>query len=185
MRIRRILASVGAGALIALGLGAVTPASAVVPADGVVVQKDAAGNVTGVTETKTVKDAGGVPHTIQAKWGKKYKDPVGKIRVVLSFTVYRSDALTEAGGEPADAQEDVHWDVSSHGTVRWTQHKYVTVDLDDAADNQASFNARNPVSDANDSFLRVAAGVDGDGAANSPFAYFYQPEGLPGPAAAS
>jgi hypothetical protein len=104
---------------------------------------------------------------------------------VLSFVVYRSDALTEAGGEPADAQEDIHSDVSSHGTVRWTQHSYITVDLDAAADNQVTVNARNPISDANDSFLRVSAGVDGDGAENSPFAYFYQPEGLPGPAGAA
>jgi hypothetical protein len=169
------------GAAVALTFGFAGSAQAAIPTDGVVVDRAADGSIVSVTETRTVKDAGGVPHTFAVKWGKKYKDPAGKIRVVLSFVDYRSDALTEAGGEPADAQEDIHFDVSSHGTVRWTQHKYLTVDLDAAADNQVSVNARNPVSDANDSFIRISAGVDGDGAANSPFVYFRQPEGLPGP----
>jgi hypothetical protein len=169
----------GAAATVAL---AALPANAAIPADGVTTQKDAAGATTSITEVQTVKDAGGVPHTFKVVWGRVYTDPVGKKRVQLAFVDYRSDALTEAGGEPADAQEDLHWDVSSHGTVRWTQHKYVTVDLDAAADNQVSENARNPISDPKKSFIRISAGVDGDGAKNSPFAYFYQPDGLPGSA---
>jgi hypothetical protein len=191
--IKRIIAGAGAVALTAgLSLMAV-PAQAAIPADGTTTQlgtdPDGAGPlpapVVSITQVKTAKDAGGVPHTFKVVWGKKYKDPVGKTRVVLAYTVYRSDALTEAGGEPADAQEDIHHDVSSHGTVRWTQHKYLTVDLDAFADNQVSVNARNPISDANDSFIRINAGVDGDGAKNTAFQYFYQPEGLPGPAATS
>jgi len=166
------------GALLTIiGVLFAVPAQAAIPADGTTTDA-----TTGyVTQVKTVKDAGGVPHTFAVTWGKKYKDPAGKTRVVLSFKDYRSDAATEAGGESADAQEDLHWDVSSHGTVRWTQHRYVTVDLDAGADNSVYENARNPISDANDSFIRISAGVDGDGAANSPFAYFYQPEGLPNP----
>jgi hypothetical protein len=175
---RGLLAAVAAGSF-AVALTS-APAQAAIPTDGTTTDP-----VTGaVTQVKSAVDKGGVKHTFKIVWTKEYKDPVGKIRAsVPTLTDYRSDELTVAGGESADAGEDVIFAVSSHGTVRWTQYKnFDGIDLDDAADDQVSFNPRNPVSDEGKTFIKIQAGVDGDGAGNTPFVYFYQPAGLPGPA---
>ena len=173
--LRKIFAVLtGAALALTLGVGAANADSAgtiVTNADG--------------SKTETVAgipDAGGVKHTFKVTWGKKYKDPAGTIRVqAYDLKVIRSDAATEAGGEPADAGADVYFRVSSHGTVRWTQNKvYDGIDLDFSTDDQVTFNPRNPVSDVGDTFIQIKAGVDGDGLGNTRWVTFVQPVGLPG-----
>jgi hypothetical protein len=181
MKVRKIAAStLGVGALVAVGLLGATPAQAapVVDESGVVTNPVAADG--SITQTAAVEDEGGVLHTFTVKWAKKYKDPAGAIRVsVPSLVDVRTDEDTTEAGESADAGEDIHFDVSSHGTVFWTQHKNLDgVDLDDATDNQVTLNPRNPISDAGDTYIRVRAGVDGDGKKSSRFVYFVQPEGV-------
>ena len=173
--LRAILGGTSAAALIAAGAVLATPAQA---APLVITEPTAADG--SITQHATVEDGGGVAHTFTIVWQKKYKDPAGATRVsVPSLVDKRTDADTVDAGESADAGEDVHFDVSSHGTVRWTQHKNLDgVDLDEGTDDQVTFNPRNPISDANDTFIRIRAGVDGDGAASSAFVYFYQPEGV-------
>lgn len=182
MKVSKILVGGLSAAALTLGGFAATaaPASAapVVNTAGVVTQPTAADG--SITQTASVEDEGGVLHTFTVKWVKKYKDPVGKERVsVPSLVDKRTDADTIEAGESADAGEDIHFDVSSHGTVFWTQHKFLNgVDLDDATDDQVTLNPRNPISDANDTYIRVRAGVDGDGADMSRFVYFVQPDGV-------
>lgn len=163
--VRKILALVIGGALALASLLISLPANAeIVPDDG------------GFIDTQTCEDAGGVPYTVSAHWRFKYEDPAGKTRVSLIFVVERDDG---DAGPAADAGVDLHWDVSSHGTVRWTQHRIIDgLDLDFAADDQATINARNPISDANDTFLRVKVGTDGDGLDNCEWLYFIQPAGI-------
>jgi hypothetical protein len=73
----------------------------------------------------------------------------------------------------------VHFDVRNDG-VKIIQHKvYDNIDLDVAADDQASFNPRNPVSNIGDTDVRVKVGTDGDGKPSSAWLYFVQPDGLP------
>lgn len=165
-------------ALGGLGIGATSAIAApVVNTDGVVTVNNGDGTF---TQTASVEDAGGVLHTFTVDWVKKYKDPAGATRVsVPSLVDKRTDADTVDAGESADAGEDIHFDVSSHGTVFWTQHKNLDgVDLDDYTDDQVTLNPRNPISDAGDTYIRVRAGVDGDGAASSRFVYFVQPDGV-------
>lgn len=167
--LKRAGAVAGAAALTAgLSLMA-TPASAAVVPEGV-----------GFVETVTLTDDGGVPYTVSVDWNYKYKDPAGTIRVsVPDITIKRSDSAVIDAGEPEDAGLDVHYDVSSHGTVRWTQHVNLdNVDMDAGVDNQWTKNPRNPISDAGDTFIRVRVGTDGDGLGSSDFYYFYQPEGI-------
>ena len=162
---RKILALVIGGLLAIASLLISLPANAVVEPEGY-----------GFTDTQTCEDGGGIPYTVTADWNYKYEDPAGKTRVSLTFMIERDDA---DAGPAADAGVDLHWDVSSHGTVRWTQHKVIDgLDLDFAADDQATINARNPISDANDTFLRVKVGTDGDGLDNCEWLYFYQPAGI-------
>lgn len=181
MNIRKILVGgIGAAALVLTSLvttGSAQAAPVVVDTTGVVTVDNGDGTF---TQTASVEDEGGVLHTFTVKWVKKYKDPAGATRVsVPSLVDKRTDADTVEAGESADAGEDIHFDVSSHGTVRWTQHKNLDgVDLDESTDDQVTLNPRNPLSDANDTFIRVRAGVDGDGAASSRFVYFVQPEGV-------
>lgn len=163
---RKLLTGFSAAALTITGLIFATPAQAAVVPDG-----------QGFIDTQTCEDAGGIPYTVSVDWNYKYDDPAGTRRVSVNpLVVSRDDG---DAGPAADAGVDLHFDVSSHGTVRWTQHKvYNALDLDFAVDDQASFNPRNPVSNAADTFIRVSVGTDGDGLGNCPWLTFVQPAGI-------
>lgn len=179
-RVRAILGGTLASALtVGLGLFA-APAQAAIPADGTVADG------LGFIQTKSTADAGGVKYTISVDWNYKYTYQ-GVTRVSVNpLVVYRSDANVLATGNPEDAGLDLHFDVyNSSGTQ--IQHKlFDAVDLDAAADNQASFNPANPVSNADDSddpddtfsYVRVKVGTDGDGKGSSPWVIFPQPESI-------
>jgi hypothetical protein len=156
------------GALFAVPAQAVAPTITTTP-DGV-----------GFIQTATVEDDGGVAYTISVDWNYKYKDPAGATRVSLNpLTITRSDSELADAGLAEDSGLDVHFDVSSHGTVHWTQHVLIdNANMDAGVDNQWSYNPRNPISDASDTFIRVRVGTDGDGLGSSDFVYFYQPEGI-------
>lgn len=163
---KRIMAAAGAAALTAgLTMLATQAQAAVVP------------DAQGFIDTQTCEDAGGIPYTVSVDWNYKYVDPAGTTRVSVNPLVIKRDDAD--AGPAADAGVDLHFDVSSNGTVRWTQHKlYNGLDLDFAADDQASFNPRNPVSNASDTFIRVKVGTDGDGLGNCPWLTFVQPAGI-------
>lgn len=163
---RKLLTGLSAAALTLAGLALATPAQAAVVVDG-----------QGFIDTQTCEDAGGIPYTVSVDWNYKYVDPNGTTRVSVNpLVVSRDDG---EAGPAADAGLDLHFDVSSHGTVRWTQHKvYSGLDLDFGIPNQASVNPRNPVSNANDTFIRVSVGTDGDGLGNCPWLTFVQPAGI-------
>jgi len=168
---RKILGGIVAG--LALIAASALPAQAA-PVVGVVA--DGAGFI----ETKKLVDDGGVAYYVSVDWNYKYEDPAGKTRVSVNpLKVYRADSELAEAGEPEDAGLDLHADVSSHGTVRWTQHILIdNADMDAGADNVWTYNPRNPISDAGDTFIRVRVGTDGDGKGSSDFEYFYQPEGI-------
>lgn len=152
---------------------AALPAQAAPPVDGIVTNADGS-----KTETKSVLDGGDIKYTISVKWNNTYIDAAGTKRVSVNpLVVYRPDSLT-----PAFAQDDgldLHFDVRNDG-VTIIQHKvYDNIDLDVAADDQASFNPRNPKSNIDDTDIRVKVGTDGDGLPSSAWVYFVQPEGLP------
>jgi hypothetical protein len=171
---RKFLSMIAATGLIGAGALIATPAQADV--DGV--QTGPAGGP--IVETVTVEDAGGIPHKISIKWNYKYRDAANALRVSVSdLKIVRSDSAVIGHGQPEDAGEDIHFDVSSHGTVRWTQHKvYDGLDLDAAADNSVTLNPRNPLSDAGNTFVRIQVGTDGDGLGNTRWVIFTQPGGL-------
>jgi hypothetical protein len=161
---RRLLASLVAVVLTALGLLIATPAQAAVVPDG-----------QGFIDTQTCEDEGGIPYTVSVDWNYRYIDPAGNTRVSVNpLVVERDDA---DAGAAADAAVDLHFDVYSFGTAK-IQHKRTTVDLDFAADDQASFNPRNPRSDAGDTYIRVKVGTDGDGLGSCDWLYFDQPAGI-------
>lgn len=163
---RKLLTGLSAAALTLAGLALATPAhAAVVPEE------------LGFVDTQTCEDVGGVPYTVSIDWDFKYDDPAGTRRVSVNpLKIVRDDG--EAGAA-ADAGVDLHFDVSSHGTVRWTQHKvYSGLDLDAGTDDTLYLNPRNPVSNANDTFIRVSVGTDGDGLGNCPWLTFVQPAGI-------
>jgi hypothetical protein len=173
--------ALGIGAGVALSLTALTVGSAQAAVPITTTADDV-----GFIQTATVEDDGGVAYTISVDWNYKYKDPAGATRVSLNpLKITRSDSELVDAGLAEDSGLDVHFDVSSHGTVRWTQHKLIdNADMDYGVDNQWSYNPRNPISDASDTFIRVRVGTDGDGLGSSDFVYFYQPEGIgPKPAA--
>jgi len=161
-------------ATLSIGLGLVA-----IPA-----QADPAGTITpdgvGFIETVTVEDAGGVAYNVSLDWNYKYVDPAGTTRVSINpLRVHRADAEVIGAGEPEDAGLDIHFDVSSNGTVHWTQHKLLdNVDVDAGQDNVVYFNPRNPVSNADDTYVRVKVGTDGDGLGNSRWVTFVQPGGI-------
>jgi hypothetical protein len=168
-----------AAAAIPVALSAL-PAQAAIPADGTVADGQ------GFIVTKSIEDAGGVKYTISVDFNYKYTYQ-GVTRVSVNpLTVYRSDANVLATGNPEDAGLDLHFDaVNSSGTI--IQHKvYDAIDLDAAADNQASFNPANVRSNADDpddeddpfSYYRVKVGTDGDGKGSSVWVIFPQPAGI-------
>ena len=163
--VRKILALVIGGLLAIASLLISLPANAViVPDDG------------GFIDTQTCEDGGGIPYTVSVDWNYKYVDAAGTTRVSVNpLVIERDDA---DAGSAADAGVDLHFDVYSHGTNQ-IQHVLIDgLDLDFAADDQASFNPRNPVSDANDTYIRVKVGTDGDGLGNCEWLYFVQPAGI-------
>ena len=170
---RRVLAGASSAALVAGFALVSTPAQADV--DGTIVPDGV-----GFIETVTVEDAGGVAYDLKLDWNYKYVDAAGATRVSVNpLCVHRSDAEVIGAGEPEDAGLDIHYDVSSHGTVRWTQHVLLdNVNLDAGKDNVAFFNPRNPISDAGNTFIRVKVGTDGDGLGSSRWVTFIQPAGI-------
>jgi hypothetical protein len=166
---KRLLVGAAVAAL-PLSLAAL-PASAAIPADG------PATAANGWVETQSVEDGGGIKYTISVDWGSKYVDAAGNTRVSVNpLTVYRPDSTTPKFA--VDDGLDLHFDVRNHGTSI-IQHKvYDGLDLDVKADDQASFNPRNPISDAGNTDIRVKVGTDGDGKPSSVWVYFKQPAGL-------
>lgn len=169
---KRIAAAIGVAAL-PFGLAAL-PAHADV--DGTQ-STDAAG---AITETVSVKDAGGVQYDLSIKWNYRYNDPAGTLRASVNpLKIHRSDVQVIDAGEPEDAGLDLHYDViNPSGTI--IQHRvFDDINLDDGADNVSSHNPRNPKSDADAAKVRVKVGTDGDGLGSSRWVVFYQPAGLP------
>lgn len=171
---KRVAATVGAVALPIALLG-VLPAHADV--DGTQSPGPTAGSI---IETVSVKDAGGVQYDLSIQWNNRYNDAAGTLRASVNpLKIHRSDVQVIDAGEPEDAGLDLHFDViNPSGTI--IQHRvYDDINLDDGADNVASFNPRNPKSDADAAKVRVKVGTDGDGLGSSRWVIFYQPAGLP------
>ena len=72
----------------------------------------------------------------------------------------------------------VRYRVYSNGISKIQDRSFDGVDLDFAADDQASFNPRNPRSNANDTKITVIVGTDGDGLGNCTLLTFVQPAGI-------
>jgi len=129
-----------------------------------------------ITETIKVEDKGGVEYTLSVKWNYKYVDAAGTTRVSVNpLIIKRPDATA---GPAEDDGVDTHWDVYS-GTSQ-IQHKvYDGIDLDVAADDQVTFNPKNPKSNVGVTKIRIKVGTDGDGLGSSDWVFFNQPAGLP------
>lgn len=164
--LRAILGGTSAAAIITAGAVLATPA-----------QADVVASELGFIDTQTCEDAGGVPYTVSVDWNYKYEDAAGVTRVSVNpLVVERDDA---DAGKAADAGVDLHFDVGDRGFKANVQHKlFDGLDLDFAADDQASFNPRNPRSNAGLTQVRVKVGTDGDGLANCPWLTFVQPSGI-------
>jgi hypothetical protein len=152
-----------AGALVAV------PAQAAVVPDG-----------QGFIDTKTCEDAGEIPYTVSVDWNYRYDDPAGVRRVSVNpLVVERNDA---DAGPAADAGVDLRYRVYSgqpDGSLVLIQDlSFDGLDLDFAADDQASFNPRNPRSRALVTRILVTVGTDGDGLGNCPVLTFRQPVGI-------
>lgn len=164
--LKRAGAVAGAAALTAgLSLMAVPASAAVVP-EGL-----------GFVDTQTCEDQGGVPYTVSVDWNYKYENAAGNTFVSINpLRINRDDA---DAGPAADDGVDLHFDVQKGAAHTNVQHKvYDGLDLDFAADDQASFNVRNTYSNAGVTRVRVKVGTDGDGLNNCPWLYFVQPAGI-------
>jgi hypothetical protein len=163
--VRKILATLGGGVLALAGALVAVPAQAVVVPDDL-----------GFIDKQTCEDDGGVPYKVKVDWNYKYVDPAGTTRVSVNpLVIKRSDA---DAGPAADAGVDLVYRVYSHGTTLIQSQSFDGFDLDFGVDDQASFNPRNPVSDAGDTKITVIVGTDGDGLGNCPLLTFVQPVGI-------
>jgi hypothetical protein len=163
--VRKIFATLGGGAL------AIAGALVAVPAQAEVVPDDL-----GFIETLDCEDDGGVPYTVSVDWNYKYRDAADNTRVSVNPLVIERD--DGDAGPAADAGVDLTYKVFSHGTTLIQSRSFDGIDLDFAADDQASFNPRNPISDAGDTKITVIVGTDGDGLGNCPLLTFVQPVGI-------
>lgn len=173
--LRAILGGTSAAAIIAAG--AVFAPAANADVDGA----QEPGPTTGsIVEKVSVKDAGGVQYDLSIQWNNRYNDPAGTLRASVSkLKIHRSDAQVIDAGEPEDAGLDLHYDVYNPSGNQIQHRVFDDINLDDAADNVATYNPRNPKSGADAAKVRVKVGTDGDGLGSSRWVIFYQPAGLP------
>lgn len=162
---RKILATLGGVALALAGALVAVPAQAEIVPDDL-----------GFIDKQSCEDDGGIFYKVKVDWNYKYVDAAGNTRVSVNpLVIRRPDA---DAGPAADAGVDLNYRVVSRGTTVIQNQSFDGIDLDFGVDDQASFNPRNPISDAGDTFIRVVVGTDGDGLGNCPALFFIQPPGI-------
>lgn len=166
---RKITATLAVLAGVIMSALMITPVSAAIEADG-----------QGFIDTQTCDDVGNVPYTVSVDWNYRYDDPANVERVSVNpLRINRDD---DDAGPAADAGVDLRYRVytgNASGTVTRIQNKvYDGLDLDFAADDQATFNPRNPRARAGVTKVTVIVGTDGDGLGNCPLLTFTQPAGI-------
>lgn len=157
-------------AILAVLSGVIMSALMITPATAVTVPEGQ-----GFIETQRCHDAGNVGYQVSVDWNYRYEDPAGNQRVSVNpLRIKRADADFPRA---ADAGVDLRYRVYSTNTL--IQNKlFDGVDLDFGADDQASFNPRNPRSNATVTRVTVIVGTDGDGLGNCPLLTFRQPAGI-------
>jgi hypothetical protein len=169
--VRKILISLVGALLTIIGVSLAVPAQAAgIP------NTEVAGSETNtyISETRTVTDAGGQQFRVKVLWSETYKTEAGNYRVGVKVFINAIGIDLDTADNPGDGGMDAT--VKTYqGYADPTRLVLIQTKVIDGGSDPLTVDNANPLNRPFRSQVRVSAGVNDDGKANSPYATFLQP----------